>query len=85
MKAHKRLMQSLRDAKPTAPAREWKHINIFQATPKAPPLCACQMARVLKPGDLDFRGTSIYQWDGESWRPHRLPGMHRRGGRWVAR
>lgn len=78
-------MQSLRDSKPTPPAREWKPVTISMATPKAPPLNACKWARVLNPGDLEFRGTSIFRWDGCSWQPHRLPRMHRRGGRWVAR
>jgi len=48
--------------------------------------CLCEPPVVTpEKGALRFIGTQVHQWDGEKWVHHRMPGMHRRGGKWVRR
>lgn len=50
--------------------------------------CSCLCGTPLvapEKGALRFIGTQVQRWDGEQWQPHRMPGMHRRGGKWVRR
>jgi hypothetical protein len=90
MKLHKRLMQSLADAKKQPVInQEWhplvRKISVREANNLAQGIAVPARKVCPENGALKFIGTQIKRWDGEQWVNHRMPGMHRRGGKWVRR
>jgi hypothetical protein len=93
MKAHKRLMQSLRDS-----AQVTKTVKVVDWSPQhplrlpEPPAMLRTLAEdfarqlaVAAKGDIRFVGAKVERFDGEKWHAYRMPGMHRRNGKWVRR